>query len=42
MWKAKGYYGNSAYFGYIPSTGKYNQFESETAYYEFLRETEGM
>jgi hypothetical protein len=36
----KGYYTNGVYFGYIPSTGKYMQFETESAYVEFLRETE--
>ena len=34
----KGYYTNSAYMGYIPSVGKYWQFESEAAYKNFLRE----
>lgn len=33
----KGYYTNSAYMGYIPS-GKYMQFESETAYIDYMRE----
>lgn len=28
----KGYYISNAYMGYIPSVGKYWQFESETAY----------
>lgn len=34
----KGYYVSYAYMGYIPSIGKYQQFESETAYKNFLRE----
>ena len=34
----KGYYVSYAYMGYIPSIGKYWQFESETAYKNFLRE----
>ena len=34
----KGYYTNSAYMGYIPSIGKYWQFESETAYRDYMRE----
>lgn len=34
----KGYYINSVYMGYIPSIGKYWQFESETAYIEFMKE----
>lgn len=34
----KGYYGNSVYFGYIPSIGKYWQFETEFSYIEYLRE----
>ena len=38
MAKAKGYYTSFAYMGFIPSIGKYWQFESETAYREFLEE----
>lgn len=34
----KGYYANGYYHGYVPSVDKYWQFESESAYYEFLRE----
>ena len=34
----KGYYTNYVYMGYIPSIGKYWQFESETAYIEYIRE----
>lgn len=38
MIKAKGYWNGSSYIGFIPSLGKYWQFESETAYIEFLRD----
>ena len=34
----KGYYTNFAYMGFVPSIGKYQQFESEIAYIEFLRD----
>lgn len=34
----KGYYVSNAYIGYIPSIGKYQQFESETAYRNYLIE----
>lgn len=34
----KGYYNGFAYMGYIPSVGKYWQFESETAYRKYLKE----
>lgn len=34
----KGYYSNSAYFGYIPSLCKYLQFTSEIEYKEYLIE----
>ena len=34
----KGYYTNSAYMGYIPSIGKYQQFESESEYINYMRE----
>lgn len=34
----KGYYTSYAYMGYIPSVGKYWQFESETEYINFLME----
>ena len=34
----KGYYTNSVYMGFIPSIRKYLQFESETAYIEFMKE----
>ena len=34
----KGYYTNSVYMGYIPSIGKYWQFESETAYRNYMKE----
>ena len=36
--QAKGYYTNSAYMGFVPSIGKYLQFESETAYINYIRE----
>lgn len=34
----KGYYTSNSYMGYIPSVGKYWQFESETAYKNYLIE----
>lgn len=34
----KGYYVSNAYMGYIPSIGKYQQFESKTAYRNYLIE----
>ena len=34
----KGYYTNSVYMGYIPSVGKDWQFESETAYRDYMKE----
>lgn len=34
----KGYYTSFAYFGYVPSIGKYQQFESETEYRNYLIE----
>ena len=34
----KGYYINSSYMGYIPSIGKYWQFESEAAYRDYIKE----
>ena len=34
----KGFYTNSVYMGYIPELGKYWQFESETAYKEYMKE----
>lgn len=34
----KGYYTQAGYMGYIPSIRKYMQFESEAAYYEYMRE----
>ena len=34
----KGYYTNSVYMEFIPSVGKYWQFESETAYINYMRE----
>lgn len=34
----KGYYTNSVYMGYIPSIDKYWQFESETAYRDYMKE----
>ena len=40
-WKVKGYYNNSVYYGYIPQLGKYWQFESESAYREYMYEVEG-
>jgi hypothetical protein len=40
LMEIKGYYLNSVYMGYIPSIGKYWQFESETAYINYIREME--
>jgi len=37
----KGYYISDAYMGYIPSIGKYQQFESESAYIQYMKEVEG-
>lgn len=34
----KGYYVDSVYMGFIPSVGKYWQFESEAAYKNYLIE----
>lgn len=34
----KGYYVSNAYMGYIPSIGKYQQFENETEYRNYLIE----
>ena len=34
----KGYYTNSVYMGFVPSIDKYLQFESETAYINYIRE----
>ena len=34
----KGYYTANAYMGFVPSVGKYWQFESEAAYKNFLSE----
>ena len=34
----KGYYTNCVYMGCIPSIRKYLQFESETAYIDYMRE----
>ena len=34
----KGYYNGFAYIGFVPSIGKYQQFESETAYINYMRE----
>ena len=36
--QTKGYYTNSVYMGFVPSIGKYLQFESETAYINYIRE----
>ena len=36
--KLNGYYTWSAYMGFVPSIGKYQQFESETAYRNYLME----
>lgn len=36
--KPNGYYTWTSYFGYMPSIGKYWQFESEAEYLECLRE----
>lgn len=38
MINVKGFYNGFAYMGYIPSLGKYQQFESETEYRNYLRE----
>ena len=32
----KGYYNGFAYMGFVPSIGKYQQFESGTAYKNYL------
>ena len=34
----KGYYVDSVYMGFVPSIGKYQQFESEAAYRNYLKE----
>lgn len=34
----KGFYNGFAYMGFIPSIGKYWQFESESEYRNYLRE----
>ena len=34
----KGYYNGFAYMGFVPSIGKYQQFESENAYRNYLKE----
>lgn len=39
--KMKGYYTNSVYMGFIPSVGKYWQFENESAYIQYMKEVEG-
>lgn len=36
--KPKGFYTEFAYMGFVPSVGKYWQFESEADYREYLRE----
>ena len=36
--KPNGYYSWSAFMGFVPSVGKYWQFESETAYRNYLKE----
>lgn len=33
----KGFYNGFAYMGFIPSLGKYQQFESETEYRNYLQ-----
>lgn len=38
----KGYYLNAVYMGYIPSLGKYLQFETEYAYITYMQEIEAM
>lgn len=38
MSKVRGYYTNGSYFGFIPSIGKYQQFETEREYINYLRE----
>lgn len=37
----KGYYNGFAYMGFIPSIGKYQQFESESTYIQYMKEVEG-
>ena len=34
----KGYYIGFAYMGFVPSIGKYQQFESEEDYLNYLKE----
>lgn len=34
----RGYYNGFAYMDFVPSIGKYQQFESETAYKNYLIE----
>ena len=34
----KGYYNEFAYMGFVPSIGKYQQFESEEDYLNYLKE----
>lgn len=36
----KGYYTQNAYYGYLPSIGKYLQFATETEYITYYKETE--
>ena len=38
MSKIKGYYTNSVYLGFIPSIGKFQQFETEREYINYLKE----
>lgn len=38
MINIKGFYNGFAYMGYIPSLGKYQQFESEVEYRNYLKE----
>ena len=37
MSKIKGYYTNSVYLGFIPSIGKFQQFETEREYINYLK-----
>lgn len=36
--KPNGYYNGFAYMGFVPSISKYQQFESENAYRNYLME----
>lgn len=36
----KGYYNGNYYMGYLPSTGEYFRFDSDSAYEEYYLENE--